>query len=335
MTTLDPSAAAAAAASLLAALEPTLLAVKNSHYLEIASLVLLVYEYVSTLREEIDFFWSGRWTLSRVLFFLVRTPRHLSVGHGLISGLPFTTRCCDHAMRATFTISLLALCVNQAILLLRVWHMFSNSVPARFIATCTFIGCALASLITLALSFDNLHSQALSSFLPPYVPPSSIEGLEAIMVGCTAPPPSDIWKVFVPSIVVHTVLYLFTVATALEDGRWTRRPLMLRLLRDGGSIYFIAMVTVCYSAIGARLTGDPAINLPATYSDLTLVINSIAVSRLMFSIESLAGKLGTNVRCLLNPAELSRVNWRFAAGGEIVVEMETYEPRISKAPPIL
>ncbi|KAH7905915.1 hypothetical protein BJ138DRAFT_1130232 [Hygrophoropsis aurantiaca] len=331
MTFLDPSVAAL----LLAGLEPALIAYNDSHYLEIASLSLLIYDYLLTLREEIEFFWSGRWTLSRVLFFL---NRYLP----FIAMIPVTVQCfdpslslasCDHGLRAVFTLTMLALCVNQAILLLRVWHMFSDNLLARSIAMCTFIGCALASFITLALSFSDLHSQALSSFLPPSIPPSSIEGLEAVMVGCTAAPPLNIWKIFVPGIVVHTVLYLFTVATALEDGRWTRRPLVLRLLRDGGSVYFIAMVTVCYSAIGARMTGNPVINLPATYSELPLVVNSIAVSHLMFSIESLAGRLGTNVRCLLNPAELSRVNWRFAAGGGILVEMESYEPRISNMSP--
>ncbi|KAH7924142.1 hypothetical protein BV22DRAFT_1013910 [Leucogyrophana mollusca] len=300
-------------------LESNLIAINGARYLELASLTVLIYDHIITLCEEIDFFWSGKWTLSRILFFLNRYLPLIAMMYASLS----CTHVCDRSIRAGFMISLSAICINQGILVLRVWHMFSHSVLARLIAIVSYVACSATSLITLGVSFGDLRSQALN-----------VPGIS--LIGCTAPPPSDIWKIFIPSIAIHTILYLFTAARALDgSGRFTKRPLVLRLLRDGGSIYFIAMVSVCSSAIGARMTGFPMINFPATYSNLTLVINSIAVSRLMFSVRSLAGKLGTDVRCLLNPAELSRVNWRVAAGGDIVVEMDTYEPPMTKNVPVV
>jgi len=55
-----------------------------------------------------------------------------------------------------------------------------------------------------------------------------------------------------------------------------------------------------------------------------LATTSIAVSRIMFSIHSLAAKLGSDSAWLLNNLELSRVEWRKGAHeGELIVERGT------------
>ena len=61
-------------------------------------------------------------------------------------------------------------------------------------------------------------------------------------------------------------------------------------------------------------------------SSVLLALSSIAVSRLMLSIRSLAASLSLQPDWLLNNTELNRVNWKLGPReGEIVVEMDTFE----------
>ncbi|KAJ8583970.1 hypothetical protein M405DRAFT_827649 [Rhizopogon salebrosus TDB-379] len=47
-------------------------AFQSAHYLEISCFTLLVYDLLTTFGEEVEYFWSGPWSMSRVLFFLNR-----------------------------------------------------------------------------------------------------------------------------------------------------------------------------------------------------------------------------------------------------------------------
>ncbi|EPS97858.1 hypothetical protein FOMPIDRAFT_90074 [Fomitopsis schrenkii] len=42
------------------------------NYLTVFSLTLVLYDHILTFDAEIDYFWSGSWCLSRVLFLLGR-----------------------------------------------------------------------------------------------------------------------------------------------------------------------------------------------------------------------------------------------------------------------
>lgn len=55
-----------------------------------------------------------------------------------------------------------------------------------------------------------------------------------------------------------------------------------------------------------------------------LTVTSIAISRVLFSIHSLADKLGSDSAWLLNNVELSRVGWRRGThDGELIIERNT------------
>ncbi|KAF9219925.1 hypothetical protein BS17DRAFT_760100 [Gyrodon lividus] len=307
---------------------PQLNALISAHYLEIACFTILVYDYVVTLGQEVEYFWTGSWTPSRILFLLVSISQFLPVFLIIrVSTESLHTSLCTRATRIIFYSSIPR--PTLAILLLRVWYMFPRSRLARTIACSSYAACTLASL---ALTGENIYE--LYSTQPRWGPDLSIPG-------CSAPPPSGLWKSFIPTMVIHTILYAFTVIRATEQP-WMapRTPLLMRLLREGGLVYFVAMVSAIFSAVGARLTTIPSINYPA-YSNLTLAVNAVAVSRLMLSVRSLAGKLRTDPRWLLNPTELDRVSWRYVVpeseaedgseghGYEILVERETFEPTTS------
>lgn len=301
----------------------TLFAFQSAHYLEIACFTLLVYDLLTTFGEEVEYFWSGPWSISRVLFFLNRYLPFIAMipTSAALFGDNIPAQSCTHLIRAAFELSIIVICVNQGILFLRVWYMYSHSAIARVIACFSYVGCALSSLIMMGVSLPFLKSSTESL---------QFQRTISTIPGCSAPPPSMIWMVFVPSTIIHTILFGFTIARVAKISHDLRMDqLMQRLLRDGGLVFFVSMVSATFSVVGARLTADPVINGPATWSNSQLAINAVAVSRLMLSIRSLAAKLKISQNWLFNPSELSRVRWRAVSGDygrSIVVEMDSHEP---------
>lgn len=73
-----------------------------------------------------------------------------------------------------------------------------------------------------------------------------------------------------------------------------------------------------------RFSSDGVSKVADSVSSFLLATTSIAVSRVMFSIHSLADKLGSDSAWLLNNVELSRVGWRRGSHeGELIVERNT------------
>ncbi|KAG6860828.1 hypothetical protein C0995_007159 [Termitomyces sp. Mi166 len=78
----------------------TWLAIDKGRQIVFVSFTLIIYEYFITLDKEIQYFWSGRWTPSRVLYLVNRY-------------LPPIIMACDRAIRAIFGLSAVALFTIQ------------------------------------------------------------------------------------------------------------------------------------------------------------------------------------------------------------------------------
>ncbi|KAG2147870.1 uncharacterized protein EDB93DRAFT_1145841 [Suillus bovinus] len=203
--------------------------------------------------------------------------------------------------------------------------MYSHSAIARAVACFSYAACTISSLAMMGSSLPLLKSSAESL---------QIQRQITTIPGCSAPAPSMIWAVFVPSTIIHIILFGFTIVRVTRISRDFRMDmLMQRLARDGSLVFFVSMASATFSVVGARLTTDPMINGPATWSNSQLAISAVAVSRLMLSIRSLAGKLRINQDWLFNPSELSRIRWWAVSddyGRSIVVDMDTREPVVHK-----
>ncbi|KAJ3478286.1 hypothetical protein NLI96_g9867 [Meripilus lineatus] len=101
---------------------------------------------------------------------------------------------------------------------------------------------------------------------------------------------------------------------------------MLRLLRDGGIFYLVVLGSIGFSTIGTLPGRSVVVSQPATNSGFILNVTSVAVARLMLSIQSLAAGLKVEPTWLLSHAELSRVRWRRGAHeAELIVEIDSAE----------
>ncbi|KAJ6479287.1 hypothetical protein C8R47DRAFT_1219216 [Mycena vitilis] len=315
----------------------------------IALFSLSVYEWAITLDEEMRYFWTGSWGMSRILF-LVVCPillirkyaskvyfvqnRYLSPAISILALFckyqysevlrvltelqvyPYRTQAfiCKRGIQTLFVISIVALGVVQAMLVVRVWYLFGQSRLTRMAMISAFMITNIISLYFAVVSAIELQ-----------VTPNLVN---LHIHGCRASRPPRFWRLWLPSLVLHTLLYCLTAYRALKNRRMFKEaPILKRLVRDGGFFYFVVFISILFTAIGSFLSQYPSINIPAIYANFTVATTSIAASRVMLSIHSLAAKLGSDSAWLLNNIELSRVPWRRGATeGEIIVDRFRRDP---------
>ncbi|KAH9923677.1 uncharacterized protein B0H18DRAFT_1014600 [Fomitopsis serialis] len=168
----------------------------------------------------------------------------------------------------------------------------------------------------------GVTAHALASIYPKFNP------VVYSQKGC-APPDvvGDFWRVYVPDLVLQTIVFGATLWPAVE--LWRRgqhSQLLTRVVRDGGLFYVVVFTAVAFTAIGSLQQKSFPVMLAAAYSDLLLAVSCVAVSRLMLSIHSLASHLSMDLSMLLSTAELSRIRWkRGMHDGELIVEIDTVE----------
>ena len=111
-----------------------------------------------------------------------------------------------------------------AVLVLRIWYLYRHSALARALVLFCFVACAVACAMTLYFTGEEVKGIDLDV----------IYGLDLEIVGCIVTPPRDLWKVFAPVLVLHTILYLFTAYRGLHHRSVVAEPasVMARLVRE-------------------------------------------------------------------------------------------------------
>ncbi|KAI0801418.1 hypothetical protein C8Q74DRAFT_490241 [Fomes fomentarius] len=300
--------------------EPTVLllsleGLERARYLCIAATFLILYDMALTIGDEVEYFWKGSWTPSRILYFLpvesILSSRSINTLHtGLLWPEPVRRGDCSGLIHTTFLCTIFAVGVVQAVIVLRICYVYSKNNVARFSMIGCFVACTISTLVIYGLVWHDIDPVALD-----------LPGLK--LTGCSAPPSREVWKVFAPNLVLHTILYLATTIPAFDMRRRGKKSqLMDRLVRDGGALYSTIFAAAMFSTVGS-LARTPLVTIPAVYSNLLPALASVAVSRLMLSIRSLAAQLSLEPDWLLNHTELGRVNWKPGSrDGELIVEID-------------
>ncbi|KAG6830488.1 hypothetical protein H0H92_000496 [Tricholoma furcatifolium] len=124
----------------------TWLAIDSGRKIVFIGFTLLIYEYFITLDKEVQYFWSAKWTPSRVLYLMlcVYPSSHFYEAHSLMDS-------CDHIIRGIFGLSTVALFTIQGILVVRVFYMFDHSLIARVIIAFAYAAAIASTITALAL----------------------------------------------------------------------------------------------------------------------------------------------------------------------------------------
>jgi hypothetical protein len=212
-------------------------AVKMTRFLSCASLMLVGYDYFLTLHKEIRFFWVGPWKTSRVLFFINRYFTPLNIAALLLcqSLSEPSAMFCYNAYRWLFSWWFISLTVVQCILVLRVWYLFLRTPMLRHFVVVLFFStiCVTAGLVVWYFAhikpwfFVATFSQRGSDPNAPVV-----VWQQSGCPGPGPPTPPDFWPLLLPSLVLHTVLYLLTTYVALTCEDVMNTALLRRLVRE-------------------------------------------------------------------------------------------------------
>ncbi|KAF8971772.1 hypothetical protein BDZ97DRAFT_2054495 [Flammula alnicola] len=203
------------------------------------------------------------------------------------------------------SIILLAIIAFTAILITRVWFLFPGEKVIQF-------GLLFSFIISLSISFIFVYVSADQLTVLP------AEGI--LVPGCLAHRPSSFWRIYLPSLVLHTGLYILTAYQAVTNRDcWKQANLRKQLLRDGGIFYLIVLCmssdpsslphlynvgrsstlgSVGLTSIGSFLTQFPIINTPAVFSPIVLATTSIATNRVMFSLRAITTNVGSSFEWL-------------------------------------
>ncbi|TRM70187.1 hypothetical protein BD626DRAFT_476571 [Schizophyllum amplum] len=286
---------------------------ENGRRITIAFFCLTVYDWFLTLHEEVEHFWPEPLSISKALFLVNRymPPAIMmcvcTLGFGLWNP---SDEVCRPAIQASFILNAFSISVVQAMLVLRFWYLFADRNLIRVPMTLGYLANVVLTLYFTIVSAADLE-------ILRYIP-----GIQ----GCRVSRPAHFWRIYLPSLVVHTLLFVLMLVRAVKNRHLLQRtPLFKRILRD---------VAVGFTAIGSFFHQYPKINVPSIYSSMLLGCTSVALSRVLLSVHSLAAKLGSRTPWALNNIELSRLSWRQGSTeGEIVVEKtfidedETWDPQ--------
>ncbi|KAJ7237731.1 hypothetical protein B0H12DRAFT_1138456 [Mycena haematopus] len=258
-------------------MSPTELVSVISHVVEgrafaLASFILFLWDYLITLDGEVQYFWSGHWSISRILFLC---NRYFTLGMLIFRIL------CDFypglfpSEVFVVVVTLCFLTSRSGILILRLWYLFQKNKIARYTLLATFLWCTAGSVATLVIQFPQLHSSLVN--MPK-------RGLSY----CSDPGPSQFWMVFVPSFILHGVLSLFMAIRVVHNIRTAKHiPLMKRCLRDGGFLYMVIFFSVALSISSAIVGVSPSVGVVAMFSNFMLALLSICVSRVILNLSGL------------------------------------------------
>ena len=115
--------------------------------------------------------------------------------------------------------------IPAAIIVLRICYVYSKNLLARAFIVGIFVACVISTAVLLGVVWHDIEAV-----------PVNIPGLK--ITSCTAPPSKAVWKLFVPNIVLHTVLYLATTIPALRMRRLGKKSMLMdRLVMECVAIF--------------------------------------------------------------------------------------------------
>ncbi|KAI6042482.1 hypothetical protein EDC04DRAFT_958239 [Pisolithus marmoratus] len=254
---------------------------------------LMIYDHAITFGQEVEFFWYGPWSLSKVLYLLRTAPRQnqslVHFRHRSVTG--------DHATlpsrrRPSRVVSLFPKRIRPHLL----W--WAASVPAQ-----------AASFAMLSSSVGTMETFFTST--------------SPMGVGS----PGRIVWLYVPTLIVHTVMFALKVYRFAQGGKslHVEAPLR-RFLKEGMLMYLFAMGSLVFSIVCLSFTGASQLStFIMALASLPSAAIEVAVCRAMLSIRSLAATFHVHPEWLLNNAEMSRLQLR-GGPNKSVLCVEIYCP---------
>ncbi|KAG2053359.1 hypothetical protein BDR06DRAFT_956688 [Suillus hirtellus] len=261
---------------------------------QVVSSTLVVYDHAITFAQEVTFFWSSSWSLSKILYFMIR---YLALAQVCLNAVTTVGVAKSAILEYTVRLTVMTLC--QCVITLRVWHLFPRSRFIRWLAVTIFTACLAGGAIFDAIKYNAIKSTVNTNN-------------DVISAQCR----TFSFILYLPALVVHTTMFLLTLYRFRITPRTLQQHGMIhRFVQEGMILYSFAAGSLLYEIVRLSLVKPEDISV-------TMAATAVSICRAMLSIRCLAATYHVDPAWLLNHAELSRVQWRRGQNeGEIYVEV--------------
>lgn len=243
----------------------------DGRYLTQAVACLLIYDFLLTFGEEVQYIWKAvpRFSLATGLWFLNRYWSLASVClrvWAMSNAVP-PPIVCNVAIQITAWSGLINIAIVDILLMLRVWALYNGS---RFIKW-VLIGVFVVSFPTAI----GLRKAPPVTGLPLVTPaPDSL-------TVCHRSHPSELFSLFTMALLIDTVIFGMVIYKAGGQKPRSQTPMLSVLVRDG-ALYYAAITAVLAFMIAA--TFIPILYQPVADSNLNIPLSTLACNRLILSL---------------------------------------------------
>ncbi|KIJ50327.1 hypothetical protein M422DRAFT_245580 [Sphaerobolus stellatus SS14] len=251
-----------------------------SNYFQAISLVILVYDYIITLSEEVALIWTAPWTTARVLFFLTRYSAWidtslLSIVH-FAKGGHLSIPACRALYKASGWFLSIGVFIAELVLVFRTYALWNKSMRVLF----GLFGIGFP--ITAASLYATYKGMAAFMFIqvPGQQDCLSVSSLVSIKIFLLD---------FSGVIIFETIILILTVVSAFKQSNLRKTSLGETLYKDGLMYYvYLTLFTVAnllVLAVPAVATSGASLVL------LQRVIHSIVTSHILLHIRRAGAQL--------------------------------------------
>jgi len=272
-----------------------------STYLTVAGTVVMMYDWLLVLADEIDYIWTGQLNLAKILYLYVRLsmPIMLAIDvfdkGGLAQGL--TVNFCQGWFITESVITVVSLAAVHWLVALRVIALLGNSAIVYWGLFVAFIGYLVATLTIFGLSASSITSTL-------YVHP--------LLNICFGTIPQSYWVVWIPGIVYETLLFVLTMYKAFTvDQSMLDTPILVTMFRGGFAHFCVIFLMSLFNLLVWSIAPPSLVLLAKYFTSATIVT---AITRLVLDLrrtgdrvrqtrlEQISGSLPVHARSAADPA---------------------------------
>ncbi|KAJ7301165.1 hypothetical protein DFH08DRAFT_1090329 [Mycena albidolilacea] len=240
-------------------------------YMHVASITILVFDYLLSLNLEVSLVWGTKWSLTKIFYVLARYPPFIDVP--LILWFELTpnidTKICLPLYVFTSWGVVFGIATAEALLVLRTYALMGCSARALTALVTQYIAFALITIVVVSLFLKSLKFGQ-----PPL----------AIVAGCHLVDGSIILVVaFILALWNETVLMICTLWVGVKRFRHSNNPLIKTLYRDGIS-YFVLLFLISAGNLAVLIWGP--VELVDLFSTFLRVMHSVLSTRIVLHVRA-------------------------------------------------
>jgi hypothetical protein len=254
----------------LSILRNSAMLLQRTNHLRIAFIAFLLYDHLITLDKEVEWIWTLRWRLPKIIFLINRYILSSFIVLFLIPEniFPLPLSFCNFLNKFIGWLPIFNFFAAELMMIIRVASLYGHRKLVVWSLSGLFVLSLTSSIATQVLYMDDLHTFLDYKFLP----------------GCSSwiHESSDIeWRNWVPSLWLEGVLMLLTAYKVISY-RNTMNVTITILARDSVAYFVLVFVGLVLAVADAIHT---FIKFPVL--EATVCIVSIAVGRMMMNIRGL------------------------------------------------